>query len=137
MLTVDLMAHRRAHVVSLREAGAWSVVWLSLGLGFGGVVWAAYGAQAGGEYIAGYLIEKSLAVDNIFVFALVFGYFAVPREYQHRVLLFGVLGALVFRALFIAGGAVLLEQFHWVLYLFGAFLVVTGIKMYRHRTQHI
>ena len=137
MLSVDLLAHRGAHVVSLREAGAWSAGWLSLGLAFGGVVWWAYGAQAGGEYFAGYLIEKSLAVDNIFVFALIFSYFAVPREYQHRVLFLGVLGALVFRAVFIAGGAVLLEQFHWVLYLFGAFLVLTGIKMYRHRSQHI
>ena len=137
MLAVDLLAHRRAHVVSLREAAVWSAVWVSLGLAFGGVVWWAYGGQAGGEYLAGYLIEKSLAVDNVFVFALIFGYFAVPRELQHRVLFFGVLGALVFRAAFIAGGVVLLERFHWVLYLFGAFLVATGVKMYRHRDQHI
>src|SRR5512145_3212369 len=137
MLTVDLLAHRKAHVVSVKEAAAWSAVWVSLGLGFGAVVWLTYGSQAGGEYIAGYLIEKSLAVDNVFVFALIFGYFAVPREYQHRVLFYGVLGALVFRAVFIAGGAALLEQFHWVLYVFGAFLVLTGVKMYRHRADHI
>jgi tellurite resistance protein TerC len=135
MLAVDLFAHRREHVVSLREAAVWSAVWVGLGLGFGAVVWAVFGAQAGGEYFAGYLIEKSLAVDNVFVFALIFGYFAVPRQYQHRVLFYGVLGALVFRAVFIAGGAALLEQFHWVLYVFGAFLVVTGWRMFRHRGE--
>jgi tellurite resistance protein TerC len=135
MLAVDLFAHRREHVVSLREAALWSVLWVGLGLGFGAVVWAGYGAQAGGEYFAGYLIEKSLAVDNVFVFALIFGYFAVPRQYQHRVLFYGVLGALVFRAVFIAGGAALLEQFHWILYVFGAFLVVTGWRMFRHRNE--
>ncbi|GAB2870329.1 TerC family protein [Nocardioides pacificus] len=133
MLAVDLFAHRTAHVVSVREAAIWSAVWVSLGLAFGGVVWWAYGAQAGGEYFAGYLIEKSLAVDNVFVFALIFTYFAVPREYQHRVLFYGVLGALVFRAIFIAGGAVLIENFAWVLYVFGAFLVYTGWKMFTHR----
>ena len=135
MLAVDLFAHRRVHVVSLREAALWSALWVGLGLGFGAVVWAAYGAQAGGEYFAGYLIEKSLAVDNVFVFALIFGYFAVPRQYQHRVLFYGVLGALVFRAIFIAGGAALLDQFHWVLYVFGAFLVITGWRMFRHRNE--
>ena len=133
MLVVDLVAHRSAHVVSVKEAALWSAVWVSLGLAFGGVVWWAYGAEAGGEYYAGYLIEKSLAVDNVFVFALTFTYFAVPRQYQHRVLFYGVLGALVFRAIFIAGGAVLIESFSWVLYLFGAFLVFTGWKMFRHR----
>ncbi|TIC80450.1 TerC family protein [Nocardioides sp. GY 10113] len=137
MLAVDLLAHRDAHVVSVREAAVWSAVWVSLGLAFGGVVWWAYGAQAGGEYYAGYLIEKSLAVDNVFVFALLFTYFAVPREYQHRVLFYGVLGALVFRAIFIAGGTVLLDSFAWVLYLFGAFLVLTGWKMFRHRDAQL
>ncbi|HET7741001.1 MAG TPA: TerC family protein [Microlunatus sp.] len=134
MLVVDLVAHRSAHVVSVKEAAVWSAVWVSLGLAFGGVVWWAYGAGAGGEYYAGYLIEKSLAVDNVFVFALTFTYFAVPREYQHRVLFYGVLGALVFRAIFIAGGAVLIENFAWILYLFGAFLVFTGWRMFRHRS---
>ena len=137
MLAVDLVAHRREHVVGVREAAAWSALWVSLGLGFGVVVWAVWGAQAGGEYFAGYLIEKSLAVDNVFVFALIFSYFAVPREYQHRVLFYGVVGALVFRALFIAGGVALLDRFAWVLYLFGAFLVLTGIRMYRHRNDHL
>jgi len=137
MLAVDLVAHRTAHVVSVREAAIWSVVWVSLGLGFGAVVWWALGAQAGGEYFAGYLIEKSLAVDNVFVFALIFTYFAVPREYQHRVLFYGVVGALVFRAIFIAGGAVVIHQFAWVLYLFGAFLVFTGWKMFTHRNDEM
>ena len=135
MLAVDLFAHRREHVVSMREAALWTALWVGLGLGFGGLVWAAYGAEAGGEYFAGYLIEKSLAVDNVFVFALIFGYFAVLRQYQHRVLFYGVLGAMVFRAVFIAGGAALLEQFHWILYVFGAFLVVTGWRMFRHRNE--
>ena len=133
MLAIDLFAHRRAHVVSVREAAVWSAIWVTLGLSFGAVVWAVYGPDAGGEYLAGYLIEKSLAVDNVFVFALIFSYFAVPRELQHRVLFFGVLGALVFRALFIAGGAVLIDRFSWVLYVFGAFLVFTGYRMFRHR----
>src|SRR6476469_5153430 len=137
MLAVDLVAHRSAHVVSVREAAGWTAVWVSLGLAFGGVVWWAYGSQAGGEYFAGYLIEKSLAVDNVFVFALIFSYFAVPREYQHRVLFYGVIGALVFRAIFIAGGAVVIEQFAWVLYLLGAFLVFTGWKMFTHRNDEM
>lgn len=137
MLAVDLFAHRTAHVVSVREAALWSALWVGLGLGFGAVVWWAYGPQAGGEYYAGYLIEKSLAVDNVFVFALIFTYFAVPREYQHRVLFYGVLGALVFRAIFIAGGAVLIENFAWILYVFGAFLVYTGWKMFRHRDDQL
>lgn len=137
MLAVDLFAHRRAHVVSIREAATWSAVWVGLGLGFGAVVWSVWGPQAGGEYLAGYLIEKSLAVDNVFVFALIFSYFAVPRELQHRVLFYGVLGALVFRAAFIAGGAALLDRFGWVLYLFGAFLVYTGYRMFRHRNDEL
>jgi tellurite resistance protein TerC len=100
-------------------------------------VWWLFGAEAAGQYAAGYVIEKSLAVDNVFVFALVFASFAVPRAYQHRVLFYGVLGALVFRAAFIAGGAALLGRFHWVLYVFGAFLVVTGVRMFRHRDEQV
>src|SRR3712207_5651790 len=110
MLAVDLVAHRRAHVVGVREAAAWSAVWVALGLGFGAVVWWRWGGEFAAQYYAGYLIEKSLAVDNVFVFAIIFSYFAVPREYQHRVLFFGVLGALVLRGLFIAGGAALIES---------------------------
>ena len=131
MLAVDLFAHRRAHEITMLRAAAWSAVWLALGTGFGAVVWAAWGTERAGEYFAGYLIEKSLAVDNIFVFALIFSAFAVPRAYQHRVLFFGVLGALVMRAAFIAGGAALLERFHWVLYGFGVFLLITAWRMIR------
>ncbi len=137
MLAVDLLAHRRAHVVAVREAALWSAVWVALGVAFGGLVWWLYGGDLGAQYFAGYVIEKSLAVDNVFVFAVIFGYFAVPREYQHRVLFFGVLGALVLRAAFIAGGSVLIAQFDWVLYVFGALLVVTGWRMARSRNSHI
>jgi len=136
MLAIDLLAHRGERVVSLREAALWSAVWVSLGLGFGLVVGRIYGPEAAGEYYAGYVIEKSLAVDNVFVFALIFAAFAVPRAYQHRVLFYGVLGALILRAAFIAGGAVLIDRFTWVLYVFGAFLVVTGIQMFRTRNSH-
>jgi tellurite resistance protein TerC len=136
MLLVDLFVlHRHAHEVSLPEAALWSVVWVALGLAFAVLIWAWKGPTAGGEYLAGYLIEKSLSVDNIFVFALIFSYFGVPAAYQHRVLFWGIFGALVARAIFIAAGVALLDRFHWTIYLFGAFLVVTGVKMvrYRHR----
>ena len=137
MLAVDLLVlHRDAHEVSMREAGIWSAVWIGLALAFGTLIWAVWGPEAGGQYLAGYLIEKSLSVDNIFVFALIFGYFAVPARYQHRVLFWGVLGALVFRAIFIAAGATLLEQFHWMIYVFGAFLVFTAVRMATARTDH-
>jgi tellurite resistance protein TerC len=137
-LVVDLLVfHREAHEVSTREASLTSLLWVVLGLGFGGVVWAAWGADRAGEYLAGYLIEKSLSVDNIFVFALLFSYFAVPAAYQHRVLFWGVFGALVFRGIFIAAGAALLEAFHWMIYVFGGFLVLTGIRMLLHRTEEV
>ena len=137
MLAVDLLVlHRDAHEVSMREAGIWSAVWIGLALAFGTLIWAVWGPEAGGQYLAGYLIEKSLSVDNIFVFALIFGYFVVPARYQHRVLFWGVLGALVFRAIFIAAGATLLEQFHWMIYVFGAFLVFTAVRMATARTDH-
>jgi len=133
MLLFDLLVfHRNAHEVTMREAGVTSAVWITLGLAFAGVVTWVWGATAGGEYLAGYLIEKSLSVDNIFVFALLLSYFAVPKENQHRVLFWGVLGALVFRAIFIVAGAALLENFSWTIYVFGAFLVLTGVKMARH-----
>jgi tellurite resistance protein TerC len=137
MLAVDLFAHRRAHVIGVREAAAWSAVWVATGVGFGALIWWAYGAEFGQQYFAGYVIEKSLAVDNVFVWAIIFGYFAVPRELQHRVLFLGVLGALVFRGVFIAGGAVLIDRFSWVLYVFAAFLIYTGVRMVRQRNEHL
>ncbi|PWW22250.1 tellurite resistance protein TerC [Geodermatophilus normandii] len=137
MLAVDLLAHRRAHVIAVREAALWSAVWIAIGVGFGAWVWWSHGAEFGQQYYAGYLIEKSLAVDNVFVWAILFTFFAVPREYQHRVLFLGVLGALVLRGAFIAGGAALIGSFSWVLYLFAAFLLVTGFRMLRQRDEHV
>jgi tellurite resistance protein TerC len=131
-LAVDLLVlHRHAHEVSMREAALTSAGWVTLGVGFGAGVWWFAGADRAGEYFAGYLIEKSLSVDNVFIFALLFSYFAVPARYQHRVLFWGVVGALVLRAGFIAAGAALLEQLHWVIYVFGGLLVLTGVKMLR------
>ncbi len=130
MLAVDLgIFHRQAHAVSMREAGIWSAVWIALALAFNLGVWKFLGPQPGVEFLTGYLIEKSLSIDNIFVIALLFAYFKVPGEYQHRVLFWGILGALVMRAAFILAGAALLDRFHWIIYLFGGFLVLTGIKM--------
>jgi tellurite resistance protein TerC len=136
MLAIDLVAHRKAHVIGIREAAAWSIVWVLSGITFGIVVWNAWGAEFGQQYFAGYVIEKSLAVDNVFVWAIIFAAFAVPREYQHRVLFLGVLGALVFRGIFIAAGAALIENFSWILYVFAAFLILTGIQMIRTRNEH-
>ncbi len=137
MLVVDLVAHRRAHVIDVREAAAWSLLWVACGVGFGAFVWWEYGAELGQQYFAGYLIEKSLAVDNVFVWAVIFTFFAVPREYQHRVLFLGVVGALVLRGAFIALGAVLIERFSAVLYVFAALLLVTGYRMARSRDTHL
>ena len=135
-LALDLFVfHRNAHEVSMREAALTSAVWVALGLSFGLVVWALFGSASAGEYLAGYLIEKSLSVDNIFVLAIVLSYFAVPAAYQHRLLFWGVVGALIMRGIFIGLGSVLLENFHWVIYVFGGFLVFTGLKMAFHR-QH-
>ena len=133
MLAVDLgVFHRRAHEVSLKEAAAWSAVWISLALGFAYGIYHFRGPQPGLEFLTGYLIEKALSVDNIFVFVLVFSYFNVPSRYQHRVLFWGILGALVMRGTMIAAGAALIHRFHWVIYLFGGFLIVTGIRMATH-----
>jgi len=134
MLLVDLFGfHRKSHRVSVREAAVWSAVWVGLALGFAVVVLVWGGAHAAGEYLAGYVIEKSLSVDNLFMFAVIFSHFAVPPAYQHRVLFLGIFGALVFRAAFIGGGAALLGQFHFMAYVFGAFLLVTGVKLARRR----
>ena len=138
LLALDLLVlHREAHEVSLREAGRQSAFYVAVGLAFGGVIWAWRGPEAGGEYLAGYLIEKSLSVDNVFVFALIFSYFAVPAKYQHRVLFWGIIGAIAFRALFIALGAVLLNNVDWIVYVFGAFLVYTGVKMARGHSVEV
>lgn len=137
MLAVDLLAHRRAHVIGVREAAIWTGVWVAFGVAFGAIIWAVWGAEYSQQYFAGYIIEKSLSVDNVFVWAIIFSFFAVPREFQHRVLFLGVLGALVFRGIFIAGGALLIENFSWILYVFAAFLLWTGYRMLRQRDQHV
>jgi tellurite resistance protein TerC len=131
-LALDLgVFHRRAHAVTGREAAVWSAVWMSMGLGFGGVIYHFVGAQQGTEYLTAYLVEKALSVDNLFVFVLVFTYFRVPAEHQHRVLFWGVIGAIVMRGTLILGGIVIVNELEWVLYFFGALLVYSGIKMLR------
>lgn len=150
LLALDLgVFHRQSHAVSLREAAIWSLVWVTLALTFNYLfyqyaLWRfpqserlmaipgfdpeAAARQVGLEFLTGYIVEKSLSVDNIFVFVLIFSYFAIPAKYQHRVLFYGIIGALMFRAIFIAAGSVLM-QYHWVIYAFGAFLILTGIRM--------
>lgn len=137
MLAIDLFAHRKAHEISVKEAAGWSVFWVSLGTAFGGLIWWYFGAEFAQQYFAGFLIEKSLAVDNVFIWAIIFTSFAVPKKYQHRVLFLGVLGALVFRGIFIGAGAAILEAFAWVLYIFAAFLIFTGVQMLRKADDHV
>jgi tellurite resistance protein TerC len=130
LLVLDLgVLHKNSKEIGMAESFAFSAFYITLGTLFGGWVWWQSGSQAGIEYLTGFVIEKSLAMDNIFVIAMIFGYFAIPRAYQHRVLLFGILGVIVLRGIMIAGGAAIVESYHWVLYLFAAFLVFTGIKM--------
>jgi tellurite resistance protein TerC len=130
LLALDLgVFHRKAHAVSLREATLWSAGWIALSLLFNAGIWWLRGTDPALQFLAGYLIEKSLSVDNIFIFALIFSYFSVPAAYQHRVLFWGILGALVLRAAFILAGSALLASFHWILYVFGAFLILTGLRM--------
>jgi tellurite resistance protein TerC len=157
LLALDLgVFHRRAHVVTIKEALGWSVVWITLGLAFSVFVYYGYegrwfglgiaidavdgsindGRAAAVKYLTGYVIEKSLSVDNIFVIAMIFGFFAVPAIYQHRVLFWGILGALVLRGVMIALGARLIAEFHWILYVFGVFLIITAIKMLVMKTDH-
>ena len=157
MLALDLgVFHRKAHVVSVREGLAWSAVWLVMGLAFAVFVYFGYeghwfglgavadavdglvndGASATEKYLTGYVVEKSLSVDNIFVIAMIFGFFAVPALYQHRVLFWGILGALLLRGAMIAVGTKLIAEFHWILYLFAAFLIATAIKMLFLKTEH-
>ncbi len=137
LLAVDLVGHRGAHTVSLTEAGVRSALWIALGLGFSIVLLLWQGGEVAGQYIAGYLIEYSLSVDNIFVFALIFSSFGIPAEYRHKVLFWGILVAIVLRAVFIFGGAALLDHFHWIIYVFGAFLVGTGIRMAMKREHNV
>ncbi len=148
MLALDLgVFHRKAHVISIKEATIWSVVWISLALLFNlGLYFfwdtlspaSAYSnSEAALAFFTGYLLEKSLSVDNIFVFVLIFTFFAVPAMYQHRVLFWGIIGALIMRATLIAVGAALLKEFHWIIYLFGGFLIFTGIRMALHRNEEM
>ncbi|MDP6360091.1 MAG: TerC/Alx family metal homeostasis membrane protein, partial [Planctomycetota bacterium] len=130
MLAIDLgVFHRREHEVSIREALAWTAVWVALALTFNVVIYFWRGGEVALEFLTGYVIEKSLSVDNIFVFLLIFTYFGIAPIHQHRILFWGILGALVLRAMFIFAGVGLIQKFHWVIYVFGGFLIITGIKM--------
>ena len=138
MLALDLgVFHRKAHAVSIKEASIWSGVWIALAMAFNLGVYFAWGQEKALEFLTGYVIEKSLSVDNLFVFLMIFQYFNTPIEYQHRVLFWGILGALILRAVFIAAGSALLANFHWMIYVFGGFLVITGIKMYLQGDEKI
>ncbi|HUR72315.1 MAG TPA: TerC family protein [Candidatus Limnocylindrales bacterium] len=138
MLAIDLgIFHRKAHAVSLKEAGLWSGIWIGLALIFNVGVYYLWGQEKALEFLTGYVIEKSLSVDNLFVFLMVFQYFNTPAQYQHRILFWGIVGALVLRAIFIITGAALLSNFHWMIYVFGGFLVVTGIKMFLQGDEKI
>jgi tellurite resistance protein TerC len=132
-----LIVHRRPHAVSFREAAIESSVWITIGVAFTGVMALWFGGEAAGEYITGYLIEKSLSIDNVFVWAVLFSYFAVPKEYQFRVLFWGIFGALVMRAIFIFAGVALIERFDWVLYVFGVFLIITAVRIARHSETEV
>ncbi|MFL6207843.1 MAG: TerC family protein [Pyrinomonadaceae bacterium] len=146
MLGIDLgLFNRRAHIISYRQAVGWSVVWITLALLFSGVVYWRHTVTEGPDgalnavitYLTGYVIELSLSVDNLFVFLLIFAYFKVPAKYQHRVLYWGILGALVMRGIMIGAGALLIQKFHFIIYLFGAFLVYTGLNMFRQSDEGI
>jgi tellurite resistance protein TerC len=138
MLVVDLLAFgRRGETVSFRRAVWWSIGWTALGLGFAVLLLVWRGRVPAEEFLAGFVIEKSLSIDNLFVFALIFSYFAVPAAYQRRVIYWGIIGAILLRGVFIAAGAALLDAFHFVVYVFGAFLVLTGLRMARHSTVEI
>ena len=138
MLVVDLVAFgRREEEVSFRRAVGWSIGWTALGLALAALLWVWQGSDPAEEYLAGFLIEKSLSIDNLFVFALIFAYFGVPAAYQRRVIFWGIVGAIVLRAIFIAAGAALLDAFHFTIYVFGAFLIVTGIRMAQHAEVEI
>jgi tellurite resistance protein TerC len=130
LLALDLgVLHKNSKEIGIRESMLMSTFYIAIGLAFGGWIWYQSGQQSAMEYVTGFVVEKSLAMDNIFIIAMIFSYFAIPRQYQHRVLLWGILGVIVLRGIMIAAGAAIVENFHWVLYLFAAFLVFTGLKM--------
>jgi len=138
MLALDLgFFHRKAHVVEVREALVWTFVWISSALFFNLGVFYWFGSEKALEFLTGYLIEKSLSMDNVFVFLMIFSYFRVPALYQHKVLFWGILSALIMRAAFIAAGVTLIERFHWVIYVFGAFLILTGARMALQKDREI
>jgi tellurite resistance protein TerC len=138
MLALDLgVFHRQAHEVKIKEALLWSAVWIGLAMAFNVGVYFWRGPDTALEFLTGYLLEKALSVDNIFVFIMIFAYFRVPALYQHKVLFWGILGALVMRAIFIAAGVTLLQHFHWVIYIFGAFLILTGIKLAMQKDKEV
>jgi tellurite resistance protein TerC len=136
MLLLDLFLHRSHNEIKFKEAAIWSSIWVACGIGVGGVIWWQNGSEYGLHYLSGYVIEKSLAIDNVFVWGLLFSAFAVPKKYQHRVLFLGVVGALAMRSVMIIGGSALIKEFAWVLYIFGAFLIYTGFKMFIQRNEH-
>lgn len=138
MLVLDLgVFHRKAHAIKVKEALLLSVFWIALALLFNLAIFWKYGAQPGLKFLTGYLLEKSLSVDNLFIFLLVFSYFRVPSQYQHKVLFWGILGALIMRGIFIAAGIVLIQKFHFIIYFFGVFLIYTGIKLYSEKDKEI
>ena len=138
MLLLDLgVFHRKAHTIRIREAVAWTIVWIALALVFNAGIWHFYGSKLALEFLTGYLIEKALSVDNIFVFIIIFSFFKVTPAYQHRVLFWGILGALVMRGLFIWLGIEILEHFHWTIYIFGGFLIFTGIRILMPQNEEV
>jgi tellurite resistance protein TerC len=138
MLVIDLrFFHAEEHEQTVKESAVWVGVWVGLALAFGVGLWVLEGGQLAAEYFAGYLIEYSLSVDNMFVFVVIFSYFSVPRAYQHQVLFFGILGAIIFRGIFIAAGTALISNFEWVIYVFGAFLIYTAYRIWRGATENI
>jgi tellurite resistance protein TerC len=130
VLAVDLgIFNKKAHKISVKEAAIWSSIWITLSLAFAGVIYRLHGPKSALEFVTGYLIEYSLSIDNIFVIVLIFSYFRIPEKYQHRVLFWGIIGALLMRGSMIGAGAILIQRFHWIIYVFGAFLIFTGIRM--------
>jgi TerC family integral membrane protein len=138
LLALDLgVLHRRARRVSFREALGWSIFWIALSLAFNFGVYLLHGREIGLQFLTAYVLEKSLSMDNLFVFAIIFGYMNVPAEYQHKALFWGILGALAMRGAFIAAGIALLSHFHWILYVFGTFLIYSGVRLFGHKPEQV